>query len=664
MSFKQTGLLILLFILNSYTLVFATDFIIESRTGGINYTWYSEVGTKWVDSSSKSTANGCTAGIGSRFVSSTSSFDTAKFTPNLDTAGNYEVFVSWGNSGNANNVKYTIKYSGGTSTIFINQNGWGAGGASNAHTWLSLGIYPFTVGNSGIVEVTNTLSSGSPSTTNSWRIYADAAKFVYQPVMPAQPTEFRALWADDWHDAIKSSAQTDGLLNTLRSNNYNAVIIQVRLRGNAYYRNSPYEPPATDLAAGYDGLADLIAKAHDTSGGKRYIEVHAAVATLPIWASGIPTSGTPTHPYLAHPEWFNRDSAGNNTDVNNVWVDPGVPGAARHTFNVVYHIATAYNVDGIQLDLVRYPGVEWGYNTTAVARFNEEYSRVGQPSATDNTWRAWRRRQVTQLVKKLYANIIAVKPWMKVSAATISWGGTGSSGYLDAYNYEFQEWCEWMKNHYLDFNGNMAYDDTFSVWSSKCVFALDSAYGRHVYKILGAYMNAIDSTLAQASSLRVYQGARGLPLGVSFYSYAETNSEGASASTFEQAVKTNLFYSVVSTPTMSWKTSPTKGIFKGTITFGTGTVDRAAVTLKSGLTTIAVTSTDGTGFYAFFEITPGSNYTITATKSPNTRTSPTASVSAGSVTTVDINLLSTTEVEDWRLLNQIPKSIKPVASSQ
>jgi hypothetical protein len=207
-----------------------------------------------------------------------------------------------------------------------------------------------------------------------------------------------------------------------------------------------------------------------------------------------------------------------------------------------------------------------------------------------------------------------------------------------------------MKNHYLDFNGNMAYDDTFSVWSSKCVFALDSAYGRHVYKILGAYLNAIDSTIAQASSLRVYQTARGLPLGISFYSYAETNSEGKTAGEFESAVKSDLFYSVVSTPIMTWKTAPTKGIIKGTITLGISSVDRATVTLKSGVSTVAVTSTDGTGFYAIYELTPGSNYTVTAAKSPNSRTLPISGVSAGNVTTIDINLVSTTEVEVWEEL--------------
>jgi uncharacterized lipoprotein YddW (UPF0748 family) len=630
MVYKKYFIAIVILILSCCSVALATDFIIDDTN--VSFGFYTTTG--WTITS---TPTGYPAGTGSYLYASGAITTTRRaiWQPTLDTAGNYEVFTWFvAGSNRSNTAQYVIGYAGGTAIVTISQR-------ANGKQWYSLGIYPFSAGSTGFLTLTN---YSNPTTG---LVIADAAKFAYQTVMPGQPSEFRALWADDWHDAIKSSAQTDGLLNTLRSNNYNAVIIQVRLRGNAYYRNSPYEPPATDLAAGYDGLGDLVAKAHDTSGGKRYIEVHTAVATYPIWANGIPTSGTPTHPYLAHPEWFSRDSAGNTSDGSNVWFDPGAPGAANHIYKVVYHIATAYNIDGMQLDLVRYPDVDWGYNTTAIARFNEEYGRTGQPSATDNTWRAWRRRQITQLVKKIYANIMAVKPWVKVSAATISWGGTGSSGYQDAYNYEFQEWCEWMKNHYLDFNGNMAYDDTFSVWSSKCVFALDSAYGRHVYKILGAYLNAVDSTIAQASSLRVYQTARGVPLGVSFYSYAETNSEGKTTGEFESAVKSDLFYSVVSTPIMSWKIAPTKGIIKGTITLGSSSVDRAIVTLKSGVSTIAVSSTDGTGFYSFHEVTPGSNYTVSAAKTPNSRTSPISGVSAGNVTNIDINLASATEVKAW-----------------
>ncbi|MDI6782879.1 MAG: family 10 glycosylhydrolase [bacterium] len=620
--------IMLMFIISGFA--WSTDFIIDDANVGFGF--YTTSG--WATTSNPT---GYPSGTGSYLYASIATTTTrwAIWRPNINTAGNYEAFTWYREGSNrSTSAQYIIGYDGGTTVVLVNQQ-------NNGSQWFSLGAYPFASGTSGYVMLTNYANYTGKV------VIADAVKFAYQAPMPAQPSEFRGLWADAWHDAIKSSAQTDGLINTARTYNYNAVIVQVRLRGNAYYRNSPYEPPATDLATGYDGLADLITKAHDTSNGKRYIEVHAAFATYPIWSNGISTTGTPTHPYAAHPEWLSKDTQGNTFDGSKAWFDPGVPGVADHTFKVVYHIATAYNVDGIQLDLVRYPGVEWGYNTTAVARFNEEYSRAGQPSATDNTWRGWRRRQVTQLVKKLYANIIAVKPWVKVSAATISWGTTGSSGYLDAYNYEFQEWCEWMKNHYLDFNGNMAYDDTFSVWSSKCVFALDSAFGRHVYKILGAYLNAIDSTISQASATRVYQEARGLPRGVSFYSYAETNSEGKSASEFEQAVKTNLFYSAVSSPTMSWKTAPTKGYVKGTITLGTSSVDRATVTLKQGVTTISVTSTDGTGFYAFFDINPGSNYTITGNKSPNSKISPIFSVTAGNVATRDMNLLSTTEVEDW-----------------
>ena len=41
-----------------------------------------------------------------------------------------------------------------------------------------------------------------------------------------------------------------------------------------------------------------------------------------------------------------------------------------------------------------------GYNPTSVERFNRVYSRSGLPDNNDPLWKAWRRQQVTQLVRR------------------------------------------------------------------------------------------------------------------------------------------------------------------------------------------------------------------------------------------------------------------------
>ena len=105
---------------------------------------------------------------------------------------------------------------------------------------------------------------------------------------PSDQREFRAFWVDAFHDGIKTPEQVDKLIADAQRANVNALIVQVRRRGDAYF-NRALEPRTEDpaLQPGFDALQYLIDKAH--SGSPR-IEVHAWLATLPIWNSATPPS--------------------------------------------------------------------------------------------------------------------------------------------------------------------------------------------------------------------------------------------------------------------------------------------------------------------------------------------------------------------------------------
>src|SRR5207302_1180726 len=98
---------------------------------------------------------------------------------------------------------------------------------------------------------------------------------------PLDPPELRAVWVDAFHDGFKTPAQVDELLAWARSANLNALFVQVRRRGDAYYLRT-FEPRAEDpdLAPGFDALQYLIDHAHQ---GPQRLQVHAWLATLPIW---------------------------------------------------------------------------------------------------------------------------------------------------------------------------------------------------------------------------------------------------------------------------------------------------------------------------------------------------------------------------------------------
>src|SRR4030095_14840122 len=130
--------------------------------------------------------------------------------------------------------------------------------------------------------------------------------FVFLALISAGAAqEFRAMWADTFHAGMRNSGETTALIAAARTANCNAVVVEVRKRGDAYYRNG-LEPVATDGVTGFAPLADLIQKGH---GGTPRIEVHAWLVTYNIWNVQNTPPPQATHPYNLHPDWLSTNDA-------------------------------------------------------------------------------------------------------------------------------------------------------------------------------------------------------------------------------------------------------------------------------------------------------------------------------------------------------------------
>lgn len=464
----------------------------------------------------------------------------------------------------------------------------------------------------------------------------------------AQP-EFRAFWVDAFHDGFKTQGQIDDMLAVTRATNCNAIVVQVRKRGDTYYP-SPYEPWASDATPGFDSLAYLIQQAH---GGSPRIEVHAWLCTLPI-ASGVPTD--PAHPYNKYPQFLTKSFSGGTSDGGTYSFDPGHPGALDYTTNVFLDVARRYDVDGIHFDLVRFASAQWGYNDVSVARFNSRFGRAGLPDPEDEDWKQWRRDQVTSLVRKVYANAIAIKPAIKVSASTITWGDgpADDDAYRassSAYTAVMQDWRSWMEEGILDINTPMCYDreylpaqrDYFENWIR---YIKDRKFGRHAAVGLGIYLNRVEDTITQIYKTRLVTDAGNAADGVLMYSYASTNDQFMNGSPYNDVPAWDFYNALtnpsdyspdppfaepVDVPDMPWKSAPTRGHIKGSVTANDLWVDGASITLTGP--DDRVMTCDGTGFYAFIDLSPG-EYTVSCTCPVGSDTRQ-VTVTAGAVATVD-----------------------------
>jgi len=466
--------------------------------------------------------------------------------------------------------------------------------------------------------------------------------------LKGHPGEYRCIWVDSWGTGFLNAAQANELIATCRANNINTVIVEVRKVGDAYY-DSDFEPRATNISGGssFDPLAYLIDIAHDTSGGKPYVEVHAWFVAQRIASSW---NLHPDHVLSLYPEYVMRDLNGATSppDSSALYLDPGHPGAVDWNVAVILDCLQNYDIDGINLDYIRYPGSTWGYNPVSVARFNAVYGRQGKPSASDRDWADWRRECLTLQVKKIYIKSLMINPWVVLTVDTVNW----MCGYDDFENSDpfkgaLQDWVGWLQAGIIDYNTLMGYvcqsctyepcapitnPERYQGW---CSLSLDNDDKRGSILSTGAYMqrtvqDAMDQLLwarqAGAAGLNIYD----------WYSEVSRNEAGETRADFYRELRNQVFPEWVDPPVPDWKARPTTGIVEGTITDDGVAVDHAVVEI-AGLTD-SPTHSDGSGWYGILEVPAGTHTLVVSVGGAPVASVPVTVPAAGDIVTVDVDL--------------------------
>jgi uncharacterized lipoprotein YddW (UPF0748 family) len=336
------------------------------------------------------------------------------------------------------------------------------------------------------------------------------------------PSQYRALWVDAFHNGMKSPAQVEKLVADAHRANINALIVQVRKAGDAYFNRSD-EPRASDIQgpADFDPLAYVITLAHSAV---PRIEVHAWLNTF--------FAGQDSQVYLQHGDtWGNRAEDGSTSG----YLDPGVPEVQIYTHRVFMDVAKNYEVDGLHMDFVRYAGSGWGYSPEALSLFMLETGAKSVPWSGDETFKAWRRGRVTSFVRDLHDDLKRTYPNVKLSGALICFGAgpltPADWPRTSAYSSVFQDWKDWLTKGYVDFGVPMNYDSDWSSlekgWFGRWLnFEKDSGFANRVVTGVGAFLNYPEETLAQINRVLEPSARGNRVLGVAIYSYGSTSVYG------------------------------------------------------------------------------------------------------------------------------------------
>ena len=400
----------------------------------------------------------------------------------------------------------------------------------------------------------------SPSVSMKFaiRILQFAIVLAFAPsVVAAQ--EVRALWVV--RTTLTSPEKIRHLVASAADNGFNTLIVQIRGRGDAYYK-SKVEPRAIELKdqpLTFDPLALTLEEAH-----KRGLKVHGWINTN-LLANLDALPAHPDHVYNKHPEWLAvpkpvaaelyevspRDpiyrqkivewSKANRGELEGVYTGPANPKVRDHIFNIWMDVLKNYPVDGLHFDYVRFASPDFDYSRTSLENFRKwlepqltsderrelkkslKTNRLAAPETFPAKFADFQRAQVTTLVERIYRGVKKRRPEALVSAAVFA-------NDENAYTRRFQDWRRWLEMGILDVACPMAYTTDTAVFQRQIEVATTTAHGakRRVWAGIGAYR------IPSESAIEKINVARGLKTeGFILFSYdftarpSELNPDGA-----------------------------------------------------------------------------------------------------------------------------------------
>lgn len=331
---------------------------------------------------------------------------------------------------------------------------------------------------------------------------------------PAQiERETRAVWLTtnhrlDWppptYDQEKQKKSLIEIFDDLKNKNLNTVYFQVRMNGTVLFKSSfeslsPYITGELDGQANYDPLQFAIEQAH-----KRGLEIHAWVNVNLVYSTTEQNIlKDQNHLYKKKPEWIVEDI---RDGQKSLWMDPGIPEARNYISDLITEMVENYDIDGVHLDYIRYPGKN--FNDAA------SFKSYGNNQSLDD----FRRNNINSLVEEIGKKIKSVNQFIKLGAAPIGVykrlkGMTAWESYYDLY----QDSYGWLKKGLVDYvtpqiywslEENPHFDILAKDWSA-------NSNGRSVVLGIGAYKEnvkpEIDDMIKLSRSLHAS--------GVAFFRY-------------------------------------------------------------------------------------------------------------------------------------------------
>ena len=311
----------------------------------------------------------------------------------------------------------------------------------------------------------------------------------------------RALWII--RNNMETPESIERALQLAKKGGFNTVFLQIVGRGYAFYRSNVIPSALPVGSTNYDPLEFALKRAHELE-----LSVHVWINALFTWGK----EDKPInhgHVLRKHPEWFMVDRYGNRPGVIKEWnskkwlwfLSPGVPEVGLYITRIVREVVDNYDVDGVHLDYIRYPGDDFDFNSVVVDEFKKKFSVDPTHFISDNIttldgiklsaeeetrllseWYDLRAQKVTRIVELVSRSIRGTKKKsVQLSCAV-------KSQVDQAYVLYGQNWIRWLNDGIVDFICPMNYTKDDEAFVKNTEYALEKMNRGKLVVGIGAHL--------------------------------------------------------------------------------------------------------------------------------------------------------------------------------
>lgn len=302
-----------------------------------------------------------------------------------------------------------------------------------------------------------------------------AVPLALAAVLAALPASSQELKKAAWlvRDQLTSSQLVDKSCAEAKAARLDALLVQVRGRGDAYYASdlAPRSEALDSAPKNFDPLASVLDECKGT-------DVVAWINAFLVWG-GDEKPKSQLHLVNAHSDWILTDADGRKVSlftkeerargwIEGIYADPASEPYRSHLADVAREIVQKYKVSGIHLDFIRYPGPDYGRGAKLGEEFKERYgidprwlptgfgSFDEKAFLSDDTplerrmmmaaallWADMRAGRIDEAVRSVSKAVREVRPGVEVSAAVFPDPGA-------AFFEKGQDWRGWMREGLVD----------------------------------------------------------------------------------------------------------------------------------------------------------------------------------------------------------------------